>query len=84
MQRLKDNNLSLNVKKTELIIFYPKKTKQDYSVKLNDKRQYYIITVSHYYSKISWNTVRWIPVMDQASQSGNLKAKPNNWKILVN
>ena len=38
-QWLKANKLSLNVKKTELIIFHPKKTKLDYSVKfkLNGK-----------------------------------------------
>ena len=38
-QWLKANKLSLNVKKIELIIFHPKKTKLDYSVKfkLNDK-----------------------------------------------
>ena len=40
LQWLKANNLSLNVKKTELIILHPKNTKLDYSVKfkLNDKR----------------------------------------------
>ena len=40
MQWLKANKLSWNVKKTELIIFHPKNTKLDYSVKfkLNGKR----------------------------------------------
>ena len=40
LQWLKPKNLSLNVKKAELIIFYPKKNKLDYSVKfkLNAKR----------------------------------------------
>ena len=39
-QWLKANKLSLNVKKTDLIIFYPKNTKLDYSVKfkLNGRR----------------------------------------------
>ena len=39
-QWLKGNKLSLNVGKTELIIFHPKNTKLDYSVKfkLNGKR----------------------------------------------
>ena len=40
LQWLKPKNLSLNVKKAELIIFHPKKNKLDYSVKfkLNAKR----------------------------------------------
>ena len=39
-QWLKANKLSLNVKKTDLIIFYPKNTKLDYSFKfkLNGRR----------------------------------------------
>ena len=32
-QWLKANKLSLNVKKTELIILHPKNTKQDYGIK---------------------------------------------------
>ena len=49
-QWLKANKLSLNVKKTELIIFHPKKTKLDYSVKfkLNDKILNPISTVKHF------------------------------------
>ena len=48
-QWLKANKLSLNVKKTELIIFHPKKTKLDYSVKfkLNGKRLNPISTVKY-------------------------------------
>ena len=45
-QWLKANKLSLNVKKTELIIFHPKKTKLDYSVKFKLN-----------YSKTFWNIV---------------------------
>ena len=37
MQWLKANKLSLNIKKTELIIFHPKNTKLDYSVKFKLK-----------------------------------------------
>ena len=50
LQWLKANKLSLNVKKTELIIFHPKKTKLDYSVKfkLNDKILNPISTVKHF------------------------------------
>ena len=46
---LKANKLSLNVKKTELIIFHPKKTKLDCSVKfkLNEKRLNPISTVKY-------------------------------------
>ena len=49
-QWLKANKLSLNVKKTELIIFHPKKTKLAYSVKfkLNDKMLSPISTVKHF------------------------------------
>ena len=36
-QWLKANKLSLNVKKTELVIFHPKNTKLDYSVKFKLK-----------------------------------------------
>ena len=36
-QWLKANKLSLNVKKTELIMFHPQNTKLDYSVKFNDE-----------------------------------------------
>ena len=52
-QWLRANKLSLNVKKTELMIFHPKNTKLDYSVKfkLNGKSL-------HPISKISWNIVR--------------------------
>ena len=48
-QWLKANKLSLNVKKTELIIFHPKKTKLDYSVKskLNGRRLNPISTVNY-------------------------------------
>ena len=46
-QWLKPNNLSLNVKKMELIIFHPKRTELDYRVKfgLNGKRFNPISTV---------------------------------------
>ena len=49
-QWLKANKLSLNVKKTELIIFHPKKTKLDYSVKfkLNGKILNPISTVKYF------------------------------------
>ena len=49
LQWLKANKLSLNVKKTELIIFHPEKTKVDYSVKfkLNGKRLNPISTVKY-------------------------------------
>ena len=33
LQWLKENKLSLNVKKAELIIFHPKNTKLDFSIK---------------------------------------------------
>ena len=48
-QWLKANKLSLNVKKTELIIFHPKKTKLDYGVnfKLNGNRLNPISTVKY-------------------------------------
>ena len=48
-QWLKANKLSLNVKKTELIIFHPEKTKVDYRVKfkLNGKRLNPISTVKY-------------------------------------
>ena len=48
-QWLKADKFSLNVKKTELIIFYPKNTKLDYSVKfkLNGKRPNPISTVKY-------------------------------------
>ena len=48
-QWLKANKLSLNVKKTELIIFYPKNTKLDYGVefKLNARRLTPINTVKY-------------------------------------
>ena len=48
-QWLKANKLSLNVKKTDLIIFYPKNTKLDYSVKfkLNGRRLTPISTVKY-------------------------------------
>ena len=36
-QWLKANKLTLNVKKTELIVFHPQNTKLDYSVKFNDE-----------------------------------------------
>ena len=46
---LKASKLSLNVKKTELIIFHSKKTKLDYSVKFkrNGKRLNPISTVKY-------------------------------------
>ena len=49
MQWLKANKLSLNIKKTELIIFHPKNTKLDYSVKfkLNGRRLTPISTVKY-------------------------------------
>ena len=49
LQWLKDDKLSWNVKKTELIIFHPKNTKLDYSVKfkLNGKRLNLISTVKY-------------------------------------
>ena len=49
MQWLKANKLSLNAKKTELIIFHPKNTKLDYSVKfkLNGRRLISISTVKY-------------------------------------
>ena len=49
LQWLKANKLSLNVKKTELIIFHPKNTKLDYSVKfkLNGKTLNPISTVKY-------------------------------------
>ena len=76
-QWLKANKLSLNIKKTELIIFHPKNTKLDYSVKfkLSDKRPNPISTVKY----LGWNILRWTPVMDEASQLGKLKAESNNW-----
>ena len=48
-QWLKANKLSLNVKMTELIIFHPRKTKLDYSVKfkLNGRRLNPISTVKY-------------------------------------
>ena len=48
-QWLKANKLSLNVKKTELIIFHPKNTKIDYGVKfkLNGRRLTPISTVKY-------------------------------------
>ena len=56
MQWLKANKLSLNIKKTELIIFHPKNTKLDYSVKfkLSDKRPNPISTVKY----LGWNILR--------------------------
>ena len=56
MQQLKTNKLSLNIKKTELIIFHPKNTKLDYSVKfkLSDKRPNPISTVKY----LGWNILR--------------------------
>ena len=55
-QQLKANKLSLNIKKTELIIFHPKNTKLDYSVKfkLSDKRPNPISTVKY----LGWNILR--------------------------
>ena len=52
-QWLKANKLSLNVKKTELIIFNPGNTKLDYGVKfkVNGRRLTPI-------SKVAWNIVR--------------------------
>ena len=49
LQWLKANKLSLNVKKTELIIFHPKPTKLDYIVKfkLDGKRFNPISTVKY-------------------------------------
>ena len=48
-QWLKTNKLSMNIKKTELIIFYPKNTKLDYGVKFkfNGRRLTPIITVKN-------------------------------------
>ena len=48
-QWLKADKFSLNVKKTELIIFHPKNNKLDYSVKfkLNGKRPNPISTVKY-------------------------------------
>ena len=48
-QWLKADKFSLNVKKTELIIFHPKNNKLDYSVKftLNGKRPDPISTVKY-------------------------------------
>ena len=48
-QWLKANKLSLNVKKSELMIFHPKNTKLDYSVKveLNERRLIPISTVKY-------------------------------------
>ena len=40
-QWLKANKLTLNVKKTELIIFHPQNTKLDYSVKFNDEASHF-------------------------------------------
>ena len=55
-QWLKANKLSLNVKKSELIIFHPKNTKLDYSVKfkLSDKRPNPISTIKY----LGWNILR--------------------------
>ena len=49
MQWLKANKLSLNIKKTELIIFHQKNTKLDYGVKfkLNGRRLTPISTVKY-------------------------------------
>ena len=49
MQWLKANKLSLNIKKTELIIFHPKNTKLDYDFKfkLNGRRITPISTVKY-------------------------------------
>ena len=76
-QWLKANKLSLNVKKTKLLIFHPKKTKLDYSVKfkLNGKRLNPISTVK--YLGILLDEHLSIQ-FTQASQLGKLKAEPNN------
>ena len=76
-QWLKADKFSLNIKKTELIIFHPKNTKLDYSVKfkLSDKRPNPISIVKY----LGWNIIRWTPVMVEASQLGKLKAEPNSW-----
>ena len=49
MQWLKANKLSLNIKKTELIIFHPKNTKLDYGIKfkLNGRRLTHFSTVKY-------------------------------------
>ena len=74
-QCLKANKLSLNVKNTELIIFHLEKTRLDYSdkFKLSGKRLNPISTVNYFGIFLEE-----IPVMDQASQLGKLKSKPNN------
>ena len=49
LQWLKANKLSVNVKKTELIIFHPKNTKLDYGIKfkLSGRRLTPISTVKY-------------------------------------
>ena len=76
-QCLKADKIFLNIKKTELIIFHPKNTKLDYSVKfkLSDKRPNPISIVKY----LGWNIIRWTPVMVEASPLGKLKAEPNSW-----
>ena len=55
-QWLKADKFSLNIKNTDLIIFHPKNTKLDYSVKfkLSDKRPNPIGTVKY----LGWNILR--------------------------
>ena len=76
-QWLKADKFSLNIKKTALIIFHPKNTKLDYSVKfkLSDKKPNPISIVKY----LGWNIIRWTPVMVEASPLGKLKAEPNSW-----
>ena len=67
MQWLKANKLSLNIKKTELIIFHPKNTKLDYGIKfkLNGRRLILISTVKYLRilldENLSWmKQVNWV------------------------
>ena len=67
MQWLKANKLSLNIKKTELIIFHPKNTKLDYGIKfkLNGRRLTPISTVKCFgillHEQLSWTKqVSWV------------------------
>ena len=77
LQWLKANKLSLNVEKTELIIFHPKPAKLDYIVKfkLSGKRLNPISTVKYFRILLDKHLL-W------TNQLGKLKAKPNDWDSL--
>ena len=82
LQWLKANKLSLNVKKTELIIFHPKNTKLDYGIKfkLNGRRLTPISTVKYlgimFHEHLLWEKqVSWVKPRFKLNQTIGILSK---------